>query len=83
MAQRCPLPPPPAVGVALDRLSSYPVSEDLQRRKLREGRAVLPEVPGPERDVSYLRRGPRSNEMSFQYDVASLRAVVRAFRETD
>ena len=29
---------------------------------------MAPEKPGPEPDITYLRRGPRSNELFFIYD---------------
>jgi LmbE family N-acetylglucosaminyl deacetylase len=44
-------------------------------------RAAAPEKPGPEPDITYLRRGPRSNELFFVYDRDSFGAMVTAFLE--
>ena len=37
------------------------------------------EKPGPEPDITYLRRGPRSNELFFVYDRESFSAMVKEF----
>lgn len=42
-------------------------------------RAVAPEKPGPEPDITYLRRGPRSNELFYVYDQESLKPVIEEF----
>ena len=42
-------------------------------------RAMAPEKPGPEPDITYLRRGPRSNELFFVYDRESFGTMVKAF----
>ena len=44
-----------------------------------EARAMAPEKTGPEPDITYLRRGPRSNELFFVYDRDSFAEMVRAF----
>lgn len=42
-------------------------------------RATTPEKPGPDPDVTYLRRGPRSNELFFVYDRNSFNSMIKAF----
>jgi hypothetical protein len=42
-------------------------------------RTGTPEEPGPGPDISYLRRGPRSNELFYVYDEESVRPMVEAF----
>lgn len=42
-------------------------------------RAATPEKPGPEPDITYLRRGPRSNELFFVYDRDSFGTMIKAF----
>ena len=44
-----------------------------------EARAVASEKPGPEPDITYLRRGPRSNELFFVYDRDSFNSMVKDF----
>ena len=44
-----------------------------------EARAMAPEKPGPEPDITYLRRGPRSNELFFVYDRQSFGTMIEAF----
>jgi LmbE family N-acetylglucosaminyl deacetylase len=44
-----------------------------------EGRAVRPEKPGPGPDITYLRRGPRSNELYFVYDQDTVKPMIDAF----
>ena len=44
-----------------------------------DARAIAPEKPGPEPDITYLRRGPRSNELFFVYDRDSFGAMIKAF----
>ena len=44
-----------------------------------ELRAAAPEKPGPEPDITYLRRGPRSNELFFIYDRDTFSSMVRDF----
>jgi LmbE family N-acetylglucosaminyl deacetylase len=46
-----------------------------------DARATAPEKPGPEPDITYLRRGPRSNELFFVYDRESFGTMVKAFLE--
>jgi LmbE family N-acetylglucosaminyl deacetylase len=44
-----------------------------------EGRAVQSEKPGPGPDITYLRRGPRSNELFYVYDQDSVQPMIEAF----
>ncbi len=44
-----------------------------------DARAMAPEKPGPEPDITYLRRGPRSNELFFVYDRESFGTMVKTF----
>jgi LmbE family N-acetylglucosaminyl deacetylase len=44
-----------------------------------DGRSLAPEKEGPDPDISYLRRGPRANEIFFVYDRASVRKMIDAF----
>jgi LmbE family N-acetylglucosaminyl deacetylase len=44
-----------------------------------EARALAQEKPGPEPDITYLRRGPRSNELFFVYDRDSFGTMIKAF----
>jgi LmbE family N-acetylglucosaminyl deacetylase len=44
-----------------------------------EGRAVQTEKPGPGPDITYLRRGPRSNELFFVYDQDTVTPMIDAF----
>lgn len=46
---------------------------------LGDGRAIAPEKEGPGPDITYLRRGPRSNELFFVYDRASVTRMMDAF----
>lgn len=40
---------------------------------------MSPEKTGPEPDITYLRRGPRSNELFYVYDRDSFASVIKAF----
>ena len=44
-----------------------------------DGRALTPEKEGPGPDITYLRRGPRANEIFFVYDTDSVRTMIDAF----
>ena len=44
-----------------------------------DARALAPEKIGPEPDITYLRRAPRSNELFFAYDRDSFGEMIRAF----
>jgi LmbE family N-acetylglucosaminyl deacetylase len=44
-----------------------------------DARAIAPEKPGPEPDITYLRRGPRSNELFFVYERDSFGAMIKRF----
>lgn len=44
-----------------------------------DARAAVPEKPGPEPDITYLRRGPRSNELFFVYDRDSFGSMIKTF----
>ena len=47
-----------------------------------EGRTLAPEKPGPPPDITYLRRGPRSNELFYVYDRETFTAMVASFAAT-
>ena len=47
-----------------------------------DARALAPEKAGPEPDITYLRRGPRSNELFFVYDRDSFMQVIQSFLKT-
>jgi LmbE family N-acetylglucosaminyl deacetylase len=42
-------------------------------------RAIMPEKTGPEPDITYLRRAPRSNELFYVYDAESFSAMIQGF----
>lgn len=44
-----------------------------------DDRMATPEKPGPEPDITYLRRGPRSNELFYVYDRETFRSMVEGF----
>jgi LmbE family N-acetylglucosaminyl deacetylase len=44
-----------------------------------DARSAAPEKQGPEPDITYLRRGPRSNELFFVYDRDSFAQMMKAF----
>ena len=44
-----------------------------------EARAMSPEKQGPEPDITYLRRGPRSNELFYVYDRDGFASMIKAF----
>jgi hypothetical protein len=44
-----------------------------------EERAVSTEKTGPEPDITYLRRAPRSNELFYVYDEEGFKAMVQGF----
>ncbi|HUP39187.1 MAG TPA: PIG-L family deacetylase [Vicinamibacterales bacterium] len=76
------------VSTALQRLKLFALESmhDLRFTPTRqyqlarqELRAMAPEKPGSEPDITYLRRGPRSNELFFVYDRESFGAMVKAF----
>lgn len=46
---------------------------------LGEGRSTEPEKQGPGPDISYLRRGPRSNELFFVHDQDTIRPMIARF----
>ena len=48
---------------------------------LGEGRAIEPEKEGSGPDITYLRRGPRSNELFFAYDQDTVRPMIQRFLE--
>ena len=59
---------------ALESMHDLRMSPTRQYQLAREeARAMTPEKPGPEPDITYLRRGPRSNELFFVYDQGQLR----------
>jgi hypothetical protein len=44
-----------------------------------EARTIAPERIGSEPDITYLRRGPRSNELFYVYDEDSFVEMIKAF----
>lgn len=65
---------------ALESMHDLRMSPTRQYQLAREeARAMAPEKPGPEPDITYLRRGPRSNELFFVYDRDSFATMVKAF----
>jgi hypothetical protein len=64
----------PGIDARSSRLSVAPLPDDHRRRpRRRTGKE------DPSGGVSYLRRGPRSNELFFVYDRRSMTTVVDAF----
>ena len=77
-------PVPPALQrlklFALESMHDLRYSPTRQYQLAREeARATAPEKPGPEPDITYLRRGPRSNELFFVYDRDSFMQVIQSF----
>lgn len=78
------LPVPPELQ--RDKLFALESMHDLRYNPSRqyqmaigEGRTVQPEKPGPGPDITYLRRGPRSNELYFVYDQDTVKPMIDAF----
>ena len=76
------------VSAALQRLKLFAIESmhDIRFSPTRQyqlaqqdARAMAPEKPGPEPDITYLRRGPRSNELFFVYDRDSFMQVIQSF----
>jgi LmbE family N-acetylglucosaminyl deacetylase len=76
------------VPVALQRLKLFALESmhDLRFSPTRQYqlarpdvRALAPEKQGPEPDITYLRRGPRSNELFFVYDRDTFAAMIAGF----
>jgi hypothetical protein len=44
-----------------------------------EARTIAPEKIGSEPDITYLRRGPRSNELFYVYDAETFDEMIREF----
>ena len=44
-----------------------------------EERAMLPEKPGPEPDITYLRRAPRTNELFYVYERETFDQMIQTF----
>ena len=77
-------PVPPALQrmklFALESMHDLRFSPTRQYQLAREdARAMAPEKTGPEPDITYLRRGPRSNELFYVYDRETFNAMVKAF----
>lgn len=77
-------PVPPALQriklFALESMHDLRFSPTRQFQLAREEpRAMSPEKPGPEPDITYLRRGPRSNELFYVYDRQSFAQMVESF----
>jgi len=65
---------------ALESMHDLRMSPTRQYQLAREDpRALAPEKPGPEPDITYLRRAPRSNELFFVYDREGFGTMVRTF----
>jgi hypothetical protein len=65
---------------ALESMHDLRLSPTRQYQLARaEARAIAPEKPGPEPDITYLRRGPRSNEVFFVYDRDGFTQVIQRF----
>ena len=65
---------------ALESMHDLRYSPSRQYQLAREeSRATAPEKPGPEPDITYLRRAPRSNELFFVYDRDSFMQVIQSF----
>jgi hypothetical protein len=78
------LPVPP--DVQREKLFALESMHDLRYSPTRqyqlaigEGRTVAPEKEGPRPDITYLRRGPRSNELFFAYDEETVRPMIDRF----
>jgi LmbE family N-acetylglucosaminyl deacetylase len=76
------------VSPALQRLKLFALESmhDLRYTPTRQyqmarsdARTVVPEKTGPEPDITYLRRAPRSNELFYVYDRDSFAGMVRRF----
>jgi LmbE family N-acetylglucosaminyl deacetylase len=76
------------VSLALQRLKLFALESmhDLRFTPTRQyqlarqdERAMTVEKPGPEPDITYLRRGPRSNELFYVYDRDTFGEMVRTF----
>jgi LmbE family N-acetylglucosaminyl deacetylase len=44
-----------------------------------DGRTIQPEAPGPMPDITYLRRGPRSDQIFYAYDQDTLKPMIAAY----
>jgi hypothetical protein len=65
---------------ALESMHDLRMSPTRQYQLARDDpRALAPEKPGPEPDITYLRRGPRSNELFFVYDREGFAQMVKGF----
>jgi LmbE family N-acetylglucosaminyl deacetylase len=65
---------------ALESMHDLRMSPTRQYQLAREEpRALAPEKPGPEPDITYLRRAPRSNELFFVYDREGFGMVIKRF----
>ncbi len=76
------------VSPALQRLKLFALESmhDLRYTPTRQyqfarpdARTVVPEKIGPEPDITYLRRGPRSNELFYVYDRDSFGKMIEVF----
>ena len=57
----------------------YSPTRQYQLAQARKRAPLAPEKTGPEPDITYLRRGPRSNELFFVYDRDSFMQVVQSY----
>ncbi len=76
------------VPAALQRLKLFALESmhDLRYTPTRQyqfarpdARTVVPEKIGPEPDITYLRRAPRSNELFYVYDTESFGTMIETF----
>ena len=77
-----PVPPP----LQREKLFALESMHDLRYNPSRQyqlavddERATSPEKPGPAPDITYLRRGPRANELFYVYDRDSLKQMIERF----
>jgi hypothetical protein len=80
---------PVSAGMQRDKLFALESMHDLRYSPTRQyqlarsdSRAVTPEKQGPEPDITYLRRGPRSNELFYVYDQNTIRPMIDTFLES-
>ena len=76
------------VPAALQRLKLFALESmhDLRYTPTRQyqfarpdARTLVPEKIGPEPDITYLRRAPRSNELFYVYDTESFKTMIETF----
>jgi LmbE family N-acetylglucosaminyl deacetylase len=80
---------PVSAGMQRDKLFALESMHDLRYSPTRQyqlarsdSRALTPEKQGPEPDITYLRRGPRSNELFYVYDQNTIRPMIDTFLDS-